>query len=344
MQKSKQFPSELRYDPVSKDWVVIATGRARRPNSFKKNHRASLPSSKKDCPFERLDLQEHPTLMMYKGRELPVLSGRELPGEWTTVSLPNKFPAFSPQGRLITRIQGPYEATDGAGFHEVIVTEDHAKDIPQFSQLQAEELVEAYRRRYLALKEYPFVNYISIFKNKGPAAGASVAHPHSQLMAIPVLDPDIQRSLSGSKEYAEAHDGECIHCRMLEWDAKEKSRVVFENDCIIALCPFASKVAFELRIYPKKHSGYFEWITQHEIPCFAEALRKVLRKLSRALNDPDYNYFIHTAPADKGSYDYYHWHLEILPKTSTWAGFELGTGIPISTIEPENAAAFLRKH
>lgn len=344
MQRNKQLPSELRYNTVSRDWVVIATGRARRPDSFKKNHRFALPSLKKDCPFERLDSQEHPTLMMYKGRELPAPLGKGALKEWTTVSLPNKFPAFASSTEFVTRMRGPYEVTDGAGFHEVIVTKDHKKDVPQFSQPEAEELVEIYRRRYLALKEYPFVNYISIFKNKGPAAGASVAHPHSQLMAIPILDPDIKRSLAGSKEYFEGHESECVHCMMLEWDLKEKSRIVFENDCMVALCPFASKVAFEIRIYPKKHSAYFEWITQHEIPCFAEALRKVLSKLSKALNDPDYNYFIHTAPADKGSYDYYHWHVEILPKTSTWAGFELGTGIPISTIEPENAAAFLKKH
>lgn len=340
---AKQAPSELRFDPVSRDWVVIATGRARRPSSFKKKDRATLPSLKKDCPFESLDNQEHPTLMLYKGREVAVPRNEKLPKDWTTVFLPNKYPAFTPEGDFVTRIEGPYEVTDGVGFHEVIVTRDHDKDIEDFTQGAAEELVEGYKRRYLALKEYPFVNYVAIFKNKGPVAGASIAHPHSQLMAIPILDPDIQRSLKGSEEYAKEHKGGCVHCAMLDWDLKDKSRIVFENEHMVALCPFASQVAFEIRIYPKQHSAYFEEISSEGISSFAEAMRKTFLKLSKALGDPDYNYFIHTAPADEGAYDYYHWHLEVLPKTSTWAGFELGTGIPISTIEPEEAASYLNK-
>jgi len=343
MKKNKTGPSELRFDPVSQDWVVIATGRARRPSSFAKNHREVLPVSKKNCPFENLASQEHPTLMLYQGEEVPTFKGRKLPTNWTTVFLPNKYPAFSLKGRFVTRIVGPYEATDGVGFHEVVVTKDHKKDIPDLPQNLVVELVQGYVRRYVAFKDYPFVNYIAIFKNKGPAAGASLAHPHSQLMAIPILDPDIQRSLAGSEAYAKANGGACAHCAMVAWDRKDKSRIVFENKCMVALCPFASQVAFEIRVYPKRHTEHFESITEHEIACFAEAMRKVLRKLSLGLKNPDYNYFIHTAPADKGSYDYYHWHLEILPKTSTWAGFELSTGIPISTLEPEEAAAYLRK-
>ena len=130
---------------------------------------------------------------------------------------------------------------------------------------------------------------------------------------------------------------------MLAWDRKEKSRIVYETDCFTAVCPFASRVAFEIRIYPNAHNAYFEHIEEHQKDCLAKVFRVVLRKLYKGLANPDYNYFLHTSPADGKKHDHYHWHFEILPKTSTWAGFELSTGIEISTIEPEKAAEHLRK-
>lgn len=341
MAKQAKSPSELRYDLVSKDWVVVATGRARRPNDFAKNNRQKLPETKKDCPFETLDDQEHPTAAFFKGKEVSFEKGT-IPRQWSAIALPNKYPAFAPGKSLRERKVGPYKVMDGVGFHEVILTKDHKKDIPQFTQVQVKELIDLYQHRYLEFKKEPLVNYISIFKNKGAGAGASVAHPHSQIMATPVRDPDIQRSLSGSAEYFKK-EKTCIHCLMLEWDLKDKQRIVFETDCFTVVCPFASRVSFEIRVYPRKHSAYFERIEEHEKVCLAKAFQAALRKLSKALKDPDYNYFLHTAPADKGNHDHYHWHFEILPKTSTWAGFELSTGIEISTIEPEKAAAFLRK-
>ena len=241
-----------------------------------------------------------------------------------------------------TRLVGPYQAADGVGFHEVIVTKSHTKDIPEFSLAQVKELLDMYHARYIALKDEEFVNHISIFKNKGPKAGATIAHPHSQLIATPITDPDITGSLEGSLRYFEQNK-KCIHCEMLAWDRQNKKRIVYENEEYTVVCPFASRVAFEMRIYPRKHASYFERTTDKQRELLGDALLAAMQKLSRALKDPDYNYFLHTAPADGGNYDHYHWHWEILPKTSTWAGFELGTGIEISTIEPESAAAFLRK-
>ena len=313
MATAKKIPSELRFDPVSKDWVLIATGRARRPEEFRKKQ-----TGQKACPFD------------------------DLGGKGTTIALSNIYPAFAPMKSFETRLVGPYQAADGVGFHEVIVTKSHTKDIPQFSLAQVKELVDVYSARYIALKDKEFVNHISIFKNKGPRAGATIAHPHSQLIATPVTDPDITRSLEGSLRYFEQNK-KCIHCEMLSWDRKDKQRIVYENDEYTVVCPFASRVAFEMRIYPRKHASYFERADDKQRELFADALLVAMKKLSRALGNPDYNYFLHTAPADKGNYDHYHWHWEILPKTSTWAGFELGTGIEISTIKPETAAAFLRK-
>lgn len=334
----KKTPSELRLDPVSKDWVLIATGRARRPEAFRQ--REVLQTA---CPFDDLSKGECPTYAMLGAKEVSLPTGKMcIPKQWSTIALPNKYPAFAMQKSFETRLVGPYQAADGVGFHEVIVTKSHTKDIPDFSLAQVKELLDVYCARYIALKDEEFVNHISIFKNKGPRAGATLAHPHSQLIATPITDPDITGSLVGSLRYFEQNK-KCIHCEMLAWDRKDKQRVVYENDEYAVVCPFASRVAFEMRIYPKRHASYFERTTDMQRELLADALLAAMKKLSKALKDPDYNYFLHTVPADGGRYDHYHWHWEILPKTSTWAGFELGTGIEISTIEPETAAAFLRK-
>ncbi|HZX50335.1 MAG TPA: DUF4931 domain-containing protein [Candidatus Paceibacterota bacterium] len=347
MAESKKFPSELRFDPVSKDWVLVATGRARRPETFRtelrNGTRKQWEAAQKACPFDNLDTQERPTYALLRGKEVELPAGNmRVPIQWTTIALPNKYPAFAPQESFHTRLVGPYQAADGVGFHEVIVTKDHKKDIPQFSLSQTKELMDMYHARYVALQDAEFVNHISIFKNKGPKAGATVAHPHSQLIATPITDPDIVRSLEGSMRYFEQNQ-KCIHCVMLAWDLQDKKRIVYANDHFVVVCPFASRVAFEIRLYPSKHASYFENTNDAQRESLAEALLITMKKLFKGLKDPDYNYFLHTAPADGGNYDHYHWHWEILPKTSTWAGFELGTGIEISTIEPEKAAEFLRK-
>ncbi len=338
MKQTKKTPSELRFDPVSKDWVLIATGRARRPEAFRQKEVLH-----EVCPFDGLGDQVCPVYALFRGKEVLLSSGKAcVPAQWTTIAIPNKYPAFGLQKSFETRLVGPYQAADGVGFHEVIVTKSHTKDIPDFSLEQTKELLDVYCARYIALKDEEFVNYISIFKNKGSKAGATIAHPHSQLIATPITDSDITGSLEGSLRYFEQNK-KCIHCEMLAWDRKDKQRIVYENDDYTIVCPFASRVAFEMRIYPRKHASYFERTTDTQRELLADALLTAMKKLSCALGDPDYNYFLHTAPADGGNYDHYHWHWEILPKTSTWAGFELGTGIEISTIEPETAAAFLRR-
>ncbi len=339
---NSRFPSELRFDLVSKDWVVIATGRARKPETFQKNDKLHLESTKKKCPFDTLKEQEEATIAFLNGERVPIPRNTYLK-DWTTVSVLNKYPAFSHGKSIKTRHVGPYEVMDGVGHHEVVVTRDHKKDIPDFSLQKVREMIDVYHERFLELMQDKLVNYITIFKNKGASAGASVAHPHSQMLAIPMTDPDLQRSMRGSLGYQEKYH-RCVHCTMLTWDRREKTRIIFENKGFAAVCPFASRVAFEIRIYPIKHSAYFERIDDKQKNLFAEALQQTLKKLKKALKDPDYNYFVHTSPVDGKNHDHYHWHLEILPKTSTWAGFELGTGIEISTIEPEKAAAFLRKY
>ncbi len=324
--------SELRRDLVSGTWVVIATGRAKRPDDFKKEKREKIKESPRKCPFCNLaSPEEIGDTLIYKKSN----------GDWSLRVIPNKFPAFVHSDDLNEREEGPYNLMDGIGFHEVIITRDHYRQIAQFNIQETAEIIDAYQERYLALMNKKFINYISIFHNHGKESGASVVHPHSQLIAMPVIDPDIARSLLGSANYYQSNR-QCVHCEMIGWEMEEKKRIIFENKDFVVFCPFVPRCAFETRIYPKKHKSYFERINNEEKMNLAEALQIALAKIYNGLNDPSYNFFIHTAPCDGQSYGHYHWHLEILPKTSIWAGFELGTGIEISTIRPEDAAEYLR--
>ncbi len=329
--KNQKAPiSELRFDLVSKNWIAIATGRAKRPEDFSRQERLKIEVARKDCPFCNLTTQEK-----------PVLEYKSETGQIEVAVIPNKYPAFAQTGSLNERAEGPYSIMDGVGFHEVVVTSDHDKSLAELPSSQVRRVLDSYQERYLELANEKFINYVSIFHNHGREAGASIVHPHSQIMAIPVMDPDIQGSLNGSRLFFEAQ-GECVHCKMMEWDREDKRRVIYENKEFVALCPFASRAAFEVRIYPKEHHPYFERIKDAEKDQLAEALRIALRKIFKGLNDPAYNFFLHTAPADGKDYGHYHWHFEILPKTSVWAGFELGAGIEITTVRPEDAAEYLR--
>lgn len=323
--------SELRQDLVTGAWIVVATGRAKRPDDFKSKIIQKPNGNDESCFFCDMAKLTKPILVYEKSE-----------GDWTLAVIPNKYPAFDYSRKLDRRTEGPFSVVNGVGYHEVIITRDHAKHIALMSTAQVMEIINAYQDRYLNLMNKRFVDYISIFHNHGAAAGASVSHPHSQLIAMPVIDPDVYRSLNGSANYWHQNKA-CVHCVMIDWEREDRKRIVFENKDFIAFCPFASRSAFEARIYPKFHAPYFERITPESKIQLAEALRIVLAKVNAGLDNPPYNFFLHTAPCDGKDYPHYHWHFEIMPKTSIWAGFELSTGIEISTIEPEKAAEFLRE-
>ncbi|MFH1451080.1 MAG: galactose-1-phosphate uridylyltransferase [bacterium] len=336
-----KFPSELRFDLASEDWVIIATGRGKRPEVFRREKRASEEVSPKKCPFCQVELQAKPSLVFAGGKRIPLNGGT--PDNWSTVIVPNKYPALIPSYEINTRIEGNlYQTMNAVGFHEVVVTREHDQSIALLSPQRVKEIFDAYQERYKELKKEHFVNYISIFHNHGKEAGASISHPHSQIITIPLIDTDLKKSLSNSKKYFRANK-KCIYCVMDQWEMKVRSRIVFENEEFLAVCPFASKTAFEVIISPKKHIARFEDIDEKGKLLLAEAFQDVMKKLYNGLNDPAYNFYLHTAPCDGKNYSFYHWHWTILPKTSTWAGFEIGTQIEISTIEPEQAAEFLRK-
>jgi UDPglucose--hexose-1-phosphate uridylyltransferase len=339
----KKFPSELRLDLVSKDWVVIATGRARRPETFKQERRKAEEVPKSACPFCNIEAQEVPTLIFSNGKKINFKKGSKIPRDWTTISVPNKFPAVLPHPELDKKTEGDlYQTINAVGFHEVVVTRDHKKQLAQFSTKQVKEVIDVYQGRYLSLMKEKFVNYVSIFHNHGLESGATIAHPHSQIITTPLIDADLRNALSNAQNYFKKNR-KCVYCQMNKWEKKTRKRIVFENKDFVAVCPFASKSAFEVIISPKKHLPYFEKITDKEKWQLSEVFKNTINKLYKALNDPAYNFYLHTSPCDGRKYPSYHWHWTILPKTSTWAGFEIGTRMEISTIEPEKAAEYLRK-
>lgn len=326
--------SELRQDLVTGDWVVIATGRARRPEEFSSHQRKKVEEDpNKPCFF---------CYPEETGQEKDVLLYAKEDGGWSLRVFPNKYPAITRSRTPKEFEEGPYFKMDGVGYHEVVVTRDHDRQMALMDPMEVAEIVDAYQDRYIDLMNKKSVNYIDIFHNHGKEAGASIAHPHSQIMAIPVVSPYVAQELSGAEAYHTANR-KCVYCAMVEWESEHKQRVVFENEDFIAFCPFSSRSAFEVWVLPKRHKPYFERISAEEKLPLAEVLQSALGKIYKALGDPAYNFYLHTSPCDGRDYPHFHWHIEILPRTATWAGFELSTGIEISTIQPETAADFLRK-
>lgn len=332
----KKLVSELRQDLVSGDWVVVASRRGKRPHQEKKPRDENQP--KKTCPFENPQKSGNgsPLLIFYKKNLSPKTK------DWTIQVIPNKYPAFGYGVCNIEHKEGPYNWLEGYGFHEIFIYRDHIKSPALFNLKETAQMFSAFIKRYLALKNEGCVKYISIFYNHKREAGATISHPHSQLIAIPVIPPDIQKSINGSRDFYQRNK-KCVHCEMIDWEIKTKKRLIYENKNFVAFCPYASRSSFETRIFPKNHESNFEKQSESDLYDLAEVFKLTMKKIYGVLNNPPYNFFIHTAPTSNGHYSHYHWHIEIIPKTSIWAGFEIGTGIEISTISPEEAAEELRK-
>jgi UDPglucose--hexose-1-phosphate uridylyltransferase len=240
---------------------------------------------------------------------------------------------------------GPFQTYDAVGFHELVLTRDHDRHFADFTTAQTTEVLRVYRDRYKAIAADGCGEYVSIFHNHGSAAGASVSHNHSQILSTPMVPPEVLRSLQGADAYAREH-GTTVHKALIDWEVQEQKRIVYENDAFIAFCPFVSKAGYEVRIFPKRQTPHFEKSTNAELADCAEVLNVVLRKLFVALDDVDYNFYIHTAPVRKNSdinYDYYHWHLDVVPRIPIAAGFELSTAIYINPFDPDDCARHLRE-
>lgn len=332
---------ELRRDPVNRRWVIIAVERAKRPSDFVRKENNSFQRSE-ICPF--CEGQEHmtpPEIIAYRNHN----TSPNTPGWWVRV-VPNRFPALAIEGDFNREGVGIYDRMNGIGAHEVIIeTPVHNLQIPDMEVEQIKEIMWAYRERYLDLRKDKRFKYIMIFRNYGRTAGASLEHPHSQLIATPVIPVRVQEELRGALEYYQQKE-RCIYCDIIKQEiSNHQERVVIEDEKFLAYTPFASRFPFECTIIPKFHNASFGDISDIECLKLSEVLKKVLLKMKKALNDPPYNYLIHTSPCDnEDNYrDYYHWHLDILPRLTTPAGFEWGSGFYINPTSPESAAQYLRE-
>lgn len=326
--------SELRRDPVSGEWIVIAPHRAHRPGREFSEAERRRAQPKRACPFEPSSsaMRSEQPFLVFPGR-----------GAWRFAVIPNKFPAFQhgPICPVLTR-QGLYETVAGGGRANLLVFRDHRKHIALLPPAHFDEALYGLQRHSFDLASDPCIRYVALFQNWGLRAGATISHPHFQIMAVSVVPPDVRRSLDGSRRFFRRHQT-CVHCRILGFERRTGRRIVYENAGAVAYAPFASHGSYEVRVFPKRHSPYFERASRATVAHVARALRAVLRSLYRELGDPDYNFFIHSAPIKRRiGYPYYHWHIEVLPKMSISAGFELGTGIDVAVVDPDEAAQALR--
>ncbi len=334
MESKPKEVSELRQDPVSRDWVIVSTGRAKRPEVYKSSLKPVAETSVSTCPFEDPAKFGNEIVKTFKNKDN---------SDWAIQVIKNKFPIVSGNQCATEKQSGPYTIkTEASGQHEVVIVRDHSRSLAELSHEEIIKVVEVYQDRYHELKDKECVDYILIIHNHGREAGASISHPHSQILAIPFVPSDIKRSLYGARNYHN-ETNRCVHCDILAWELNQKTRIIFENDTMVAKAPYVPKFSFQIRIIPKKHQSFFEDISPEEVRDLAEALQVSLSKLYHGLNNPAYNFFIHTAPsAGAENYKYYHWHLEIMPRLGYWGGFELGTGGDIIDTDPDEAARYLR--
>ncbi|MBI4120386.1 MAG: DUF4931 domain-containing protein, partial [Parcubacteria group bacterium] len=237
-----------------------------------------------------------------------------------------------------------FKVTEARGLHEVIIYRDHDRDMHQLTNPEWIRVLRIFQERYLAMANYAASKYVLIFHNHGAGAGASIAHPHSQIISIPILPPDVKRSIQGSQDFYDKNNKR-VYDLMIDWEMKEKKRIICENERFIAFCPFVSKTPYEVRIFPKESHAHFEKCPPEQLAELGDVMSKVLNKIYGALGNPDYNFFIHTVPVDLKSpqvHEFYSWHIEVIPKIKMEGAFELGSGIEVNVIDPNQAAEELR--
>ncbi len=323
---------ELRRDPVTGRWVIISTERAKRPTDFIRDQ--VVPKGLGVCPFcPGNEDRTPPELLAYRENGGP---------NWQLRVVPNKFPALRVEGHLNRQGEGIYDKMNGVGAHEVIIeTPEHKISIGELAEKRIEDLFWAFRDRVLDLKRDHRLRYILLFKNHGEAAGASLEHTHSQLIALPVVPKRVLEEIDGGQRYYEFRE-RCVFCDILQQEVQDCSRVVLDTEDILVAAPYAPRFPFETWIIPKIHNSHFETAEAHVLRSLAWAVRSTVRKLEKVLERPAYNFVIHTAPIQEGPMPHYHWHIEIIPRLVKVAGFEWGTGFYINPTPPEEAAQFLR--
>jgi len=329
--------SELRRDPVDGRWVIIAAERRKRPVDFQTKEYEDKTAEK--CPFcEGREDQTPPEIYAIRDpRTIPNKPG------WQVRVIPNKFPALRIEGQLHREGVGYFDKMSGTGAHEVIIeTPDHQSRRSTMSPQALENVFRAYRERIVDLRHDRRFKYVLVFKNFGEAAGASLAHPHSQLIALPIMPKHIVEEMNGAREYYHYKE-RCIFCDIIQQEIDMEERIVCQNEGFIAICPWAPIFPFEVWILPRQHDSCFEDCNPLQLANMAAIATEVHKRLDAALRKPNYNSILHTSPFDEQYNNYYHWHLEIMPRLTRTAGFEYGSGFYINPVPPEEAAGFLRE-
>ncbi len=325
---------ELRRDPIIGRWVIIATEREKRPYDFiieKDKTKGGF------CPLCPGNENTTPPEVLAYGRPNHHPNGPN----WRLRVVPNKFPALRIEGELDKRGEGIYDKMNGIGAHEVIIeTPNHHETLSTMPLDQLALVFKAYKDRIIDLARDVRFKYIIVFKNFGKAAGASLEHSHSQLIALPIVPQIIQEELDGCLRYFDYKE-RCVFCDIIRQENSQGIRIVTQNDEFIALCPFAPRAPFEMWILPKRHQSRFTSIDDLQIYSLSELFSNTMKRLEKALPNCPYNFMLHTAPLQDSGLEHYHWHIEIMPKVNTIAGFEWGTGFHINTMPPEEAAKIL---
>jgi UDPglucose--hexose-1-phosphate uridylyltransferase len=324
---------EIRKDPVFGRWVIIASERGLRPNEFK--IASDNGSGVYKCPFCPGNEELTPPTVY----SLPAAGA----AGWRLRVIRNKYPALVPGRNGGGQTDGIYNRMDGIGSHEVLI-ENSRHDL-RLEEMEAEAIADVMRtliHRTREIKKDTGVKFVMIFKNHGMNAGASLAHPHSQIIALPMVPIRVAEEIIGAGHYLQ-EKGACVFCDILKEETRFKNRVVAENNNFLAIEPYASRFSFETWLLPKTHLSHFEDMPEAQVPDLASILKNVLCKLYATLPDLSYNLVVHTMPAQTPEEPHYHWHIEIMPKISQVAGFEWGTGFYINTVPPEDAAAMLNE-
>lgn len=327
---------ELRKDPVTDRWVIIATERARRPGDFARESLPEKPSGR-FCPFcPGNESKTPPEVLAFRDG-----SGRNQPG-WSLRVVPNKFPVLEIEGDLEREGEGLFDRMQGVGAHEVVIeSPEHALSTTELSERSIEQVLWAFRDRVRDLKNDRRLRYVLLFKNQGESAGATLEHSHSQLIALPVVPKRVQEEIEAAEHYFDLKE-RCVFCDLIRQEIKAGARVVTETDHFLVIAPYASRFPFETWILPRQHRSHFEDADGSQLKNLAWVLKSTLKKLEKVLERPPYNLIVHTGPLQEASNAFYHWHVEIIPKLTRVAGFEWGTGFYINPTPPEEAAKFLR--
>lgn len=337
---------ELRYDPLRQCWVSIAMERGMRPSDFLKP--VDELSGGDFCPF--CPGSEHvtpPEVYALRTDGSPPNG----PG-WELRVVTSKFRALSMEGELTREAEGVFERMNGFGVHEVVIEAlQHDLDMADYPLKHMEEILRAYLSRLIELEKDPRFRYVMISKNHGGAAGATLAHSHSQLIAAPIVPSAVSTELDSAREYYR-EKGRCLLCDVIEQEVEVGERIVSQNDDLMTVAPFASLVPFELLVVPRKHQHTLAEITESQVASLAWALKDALTRLKLTLDDPAYNLAFHIAPntnARPPSGDWptlemdFHWHVEVIPRLIQIHGFERGMGFYVNFTPPEEAATYLRE-